>query len=470
MTVAFTGSQIEWIKSEREKLTGIKRKGKKCKPQRAYMHFDRFVALSDGFARDVINPKIIARHSFLPFISFEKITRKWEKAQDGSRRISKKPKVRNIRYAAHTDAIIFSWYAHLMGTMYEIELGQRGLNEVVVAFRKGPGPTYETVAEVIEFILNRGECSVLCFDIHGYYDNIDGPILKHKWLELIRNGQLSTQLPTDHYKIWRRHTNIEFIDLKKLRKHLGIKKGQLLPESKYCSPERFREIRGTLLDYQKTGIPQGSPLSPLLSNLYLMEFDEIIHRAVKASGGLYRRYCDDIIIVCPHHEKDNFQQLVCDTLRTEKLELKVEKTEILEFVSEPDGLHSVDIKTNHERNLQYLGIEFNGRNAYIRSSTVARFYRRLSHHVKFECGRYKYRKNVKKLPGPFLRKRRLYEKFTDLGKQNFLSYCKSVSQANTKSKIDAQINGKKAIKIVKRKIGYNLLSKAGKKAYRKNSR
>ncbi|MCR5324944.1 MAG: hypothetical protein K6E85_16935 [Lachnospiraceae bacterium] len=50
---------------------------------------------------------------------------------------------------------------------------------------------------------------------------------------------------------------------------------------------------------KRIGIHQGSSLSPILSNIYLMELDE----NMGLSGDLYYRYADDILILSKEHEK-----------------------------------------------------------------------------------------------------------------------------------------------------------------------
>ena len=48
----------------------------------------------------------------------------------------------------------------------------------------------------------------------------------------------------------------------------------------------------------QVGIPQGLPISAVLANLYLLDFDKnILDKVVKGKGGFYRRYSDDIIII-----------------------------------------------------------------------------------------------------------------------------------------------------------------------------
>jgi len=45
------------------------------------------------------------------------------------------------------------------------------------------------------------------------------------------------------------------------------------------------------------GIPQGAPISDLIANFYLLDFDQALHSYVQTINGVYRCYCDDILII-----------------------------------------------------------------------------------------------------------------------------------------------------------------------------
>jgi RNA-directed DNA polymerase len=51
----------------------------------------------------------------------------------------------------------------------------------------------------------------------------------------------------------------------------------------------------TLLTTYQGGLPQGAPTSPALSNLVNYQMDEALHRRAEATGGIYTRYCDDLV-------------------------------------------------------------------------------------------------------------------------------------------------------------------------------
>ena len=57
-------------------------------------------------------------------------------------------------------------------------------------------------------------------------------------------------------------------------------------------------------------LPQGSPLSPLLSNMLLVPFDFKMHYSIKHFGGTYTRYADDILISLPERKDLSFLERI----------------------------------------------------------------------------------------------------------------------------------------------------------------
>lgn len=76
---------------------------------------------------------------------------------------------------------------------------------------------------------------------------------------------------------------------------------------------------------RKIGIIQGSPLSPLLANIYLHPFDKAMHRA----GIRMIRYADDLLLLCRSEGRARHAlQHAQKQLATLKLELNPKKTQI----------------------------------------------------------------------------------------------------------------------------------------------
>jgi group II intron reverse transcriptase/maturase len=94
---------------------------------------------------------------------------------------------------------------------------------------------------------------------------------------------------------------------------------------------------GVSLTRLEKGIPQGSPVSPILANLFLDELDEeLLNKGYK-----YIRYADDFVILCKRPEEAKMAlQLSKDVL--EKLLLELDEEEIVSF----------------EHGFKYLGVIF----------------------------------------------------------------------------------------------------------------
>lgn len=76
------------------------------------------------------------------------------------------------------------------------------------------------------------------------------------------------------------------------------------------------------------GIPQGSPLSPLLSNLYLDHLDE----ALLENGLRLVRFADDFLVLCKSREQaENALDLTEDVLSELRLQINADKTRIVDF-------------------------------------------------------------------------------------------------------------------------------------------
>lgn len=76
------------------------------------------------------------------------------------------------------------------------------------------------------------------------------------------------------------------------------------------------------------GIAQGSPLSPLLANLYLDALDE----ALEGKGVRLVRFADDFVILCKKRDTaEEALTLAEDTLRAHGLELHSEDTRVIDF-------------------------------------------------------------------------------------------------------------------------------------------
>jgi RNA-directed DNA polymerase len=87
----------------------------------------------------------------------------------------------------------------------------------------------------------------------------------------------------------------------------------------------------------KLGVPQGGPLSPLLSNIYLNEVDRMLERAKKFTGSdgyqhiEYARWADDLVILISGHQQWDWvvakvYERLCEELAKLGVTINLEKT------------------------------------------------------------------------------------------------------------------------------------------------
>ncbi|WP_413204155.1 CRISPR-associated endonuclease Cas1 [Rhodospirillum sp. A1_3_36] len=82
------------------------------------------------------------------------------------------------------------------------------------------------------------------------------------------------------------------------------------------------------------GLPQGSPLSPLLSNLYLDDLDEAAQDAAFGPGVRLVRYADDFVLLCRTEARARaVLERVGETLAALGLSLNRDKTRVVSFDS-----------------------------------------------------------------------------------------------------------------------------------------
>jgi len=392
-----------------------KEKSRQVQGKGTYLHFDNRLKLTPALISYVTMPQKVAGHSFYPFIHGTLSVKKYDKAL---RKVKKKD--RDIYYAAHRDSLVYSWYSVILGEALENLLTKQNLSRNVIAYRKlivngqNASNTHFAV-QAFDFIKSYGECVTLAFDISHFFDNIDHVLLKEAWKSLLGVDEL----PLDHYKIFRTLTTFSYVDRKSIIRKLNLRLGKnIIFLKRYCTAKEFdTKIRSLIkVNDNKFGIPQGSPISALLSNIYLNKFDLGISNFINEKTGLYRRYSDDIIIVCRKDDANQAMQLVIDLLKEYKLQINDKKTEVVEFI-EDNGRLIVNADKSNRPKLQYLGYEFDGQNYYIRSSSISRYFRKMKRGVRAV-----FSKRIIDMRGNKRYLRSIYERYSHLGSSNFITY------------------------------------------------
>ncbi len=348
-------------------------------PVRPYKHVDPRPNREAATAL-VESPTAVARHGFLPFITFQKIERRFRRTEAGT---SIKQKIRRLAYCSNWDACVYGYYAELLRQPYERLLRARGLDDVVIGYRR-KGSNIAMALEAFREIASRRKCTAFAFDISAFFDNIDHATLKTNWCDVLGKERL----PDDHFQVFSELTNFIAVDRRALLRRLGYSasaKDSDLPGPPLCSIKKFRQVvRGDdgihtnllIKRRSKRGIPQGSPISAIAANISMLRFDGELNAAVVALEGSYRRYSDDILIIVPDVHRHKVRPLLDRLLGTSAGRLKTnDKTKETAF----------DLGKPPEeafRPLQYLGFLYDGERVLIRPNTIARYWRRIYKEVR----------------------------------------------------------------------------------------
>ncbi len=418
----------------------------------------------------VQNDKSIKKHSFLPLIHKCLIKRKYRadtvnlvRNKKGERiRFIDTPKIRNIYYASHIDSIVFSYYNYLISDKYDKLIKKKNFNESIVAYRKIPMAigsvnnkcNIDFAKSTFEFI-RRNESkklTAIVADVTAFFDNLDHKVLKKQWCKVLEKKTL----PDDHFNIFKALTNLHYVNGDQLYnsykgtmlvekgvpnsskakeiKRIKIKSNSYFKEKNavaYCTKDEFLSNNLNLIisAQNKKGIPQGSPISATLANVYMLDFDQEVFNRVEAVGGYYQRYSDDLIIVCEQQYEDAILKFIRDRVQNlARLEIHPSKTAVYRF-EEVDGVFKgfeIDEFTkehNYNRVLEYLGFSFDGQRVLIKNSGFSKFYRSMKRSFRKSTSLAKFSKN----PDKSLFKSRLYNRFTHRGAKRKLIYQPSSS-------------------------------------------
>lgn len=369
-----------------------------------YIHFDR--AISPKKIQKIANdPVAVSRHSFFPLLRFHE---QWTKFRSSQK--PKENKSRPIRYASRLDAAIYARYRYELSKYYEEALVKNGLFDVPIAYRRLPKQgggnkcNIDFARDVFSFIKDTGDCIVTVVDIKSYFESLDHNKIQSTWEQI-----LGRSLPEDHFAVFKSLTKYSIVDVEKLYDRLKIKEKvdtgsrrekrqrkidvlRSRGHRQICSPQEFRKVvAGSDAAYpsliQKNGfnfgIPQGTPISDLIANFYLIDFDTEINEHVSSLGGLYRRYSDDIIVVIPAQSVtsvDDMKHLLQTKIKSHGTQLQIQDKKVCigEFKMASGNLKYNYLLGDASKNgLEYLGFEYDGQRIKIKDSTLSNAWRKL---------------------------------------------------------------------------------------------
>lgn len=255
--------------------------------------------------------------------------------------------------------------------------------------------------------------AILAYDVTKFFDTLD-----HKLLKARLRGLLGVEsLPEDWFKVFRFMTKFRFVRLEDLR-------GQ--PDFLASLQRKTRDPIATIAEVKEAGvpihenpndygIPQGTPISATLSNLYMFDFDIELSAYCRSIRALYRRYSDDILVVCKVEHARAVEVKIESLLTADHLQISRDKTEVSEFDPANAALASKPAA-------QYLGFTFHGDGAAIRPSSLSRQWRKMRR--GFRRTRDVAAKAIAQGRASKVFTKKLRKRFTSVAARNFSSYAR----------------------------------------------
>jgi RNA-directed DNA polymerase len=382
---------------------------------RGYLHLD--MPVKPAFAAG-LNPARVAAHKWSPLIHYIK-TEKRYKVKERKTVAKERP----IMFASHRDSCILSKYsAHLVGLLDDW-YAVKGLNDTVIAYRSLGKSNYHFARRVEDFVRAHTSLTVMCFDVTGFFDNLDHKILKVR----LKWALGCDELAADWFAVFRTVTRYHYVHSDEIKKHDDLAKR--LRERKRHPLATITDLKALGVPIEKNlkmvGIPQGTPISASLSNLYMSRFDADMADEAAKRGALYQRYSDDILVACPPSRKDVLKALVAEKLMEHGLQLQGDKTDIVDLRTPA----SIDT-------FQYLGYQLGHVDARLRLKSLSRQWRTAKRAVaKTERVGLS---AIKRGKAKQIFTRKLHMRFTGAGGRNFLAYAERSAETLDSSAIRKQ--------------------------------
>lgn len=316
-----------------------------------------------------MDAEFVANHHFKPLIKYIKTTKRYKPSLNET-----VVKSRPIMYASHRDACILSYYSMVIGRLLDKLYLDWNLNKEIIAYRALGRANYHFSSEVYKIALHMAPCGILAFDVSKFFDTLDHKLLKERLKRVLGLNKL----PEDWFNIFRYITKFHYVDKDDLKSHDRFAASMTAPGSGQIAS--IKDIKAAGINFHQNplphaGIPQGTPISATMANLYMIDFDKSMQEFCQSIGGIYRRYSDDILIICPVEYVDIAESKFSELILLERLAISADKTEKVIFDTTTSKIYGT-------RSAQYLGFSFYPGGAGIRASSLSRQWRKMRRRVR----------------------------------------------------------------------------------------
>lgn len=410
----------------------------------------------------------ILKHSFYPFIHYEM---KFDKFNIKKNNGKKKAKIRQIYYCSHIDRYIYQRFGNCYNDFYNSYCQEKEFDKCSIAYRnnKKGKCNIHFAKDVFRFIKDKENCFIMVGDFTNFFDNLDHKYLKEK-LCIVSNQKKLTDV---QYKIFKSITRFSYLDIKDIADFLCIPQKKITTLKPRLTSSQLHNLKGKFLKHNKDdennwktyGIPQGSPISAIFANVYMIDFDEKLNEFTKKYKGLYRRYSDDFIIVIPNIKQEKFEDVAKNILgivnSIPNLTLENKKTAFYHYnqksLTPINNVLSGQINENSL--LNFLGFTFDGDTIKLRDKSITKYYYKLystiDRQIRLELKREN--NNPKNRKGVKHRRRAIIKKKSKLGAKiingkgtNFISYVKKCISLFPNEKAIIKVKDRSLDKISKR--------------------
>ncbi|MCI7056718.1 MAG: reverse transcriptase domain-containing protein [Selenomonas bovis] len=431
-------------------------------PTKRYPHFDKVIRFSEvkSYVRD---PGKVAIHSFFPLIHY--VIKSERCFRDP---ITARPKIkikkRDIMYAAHLDGYIYRYYADRLNAAYDRMAAKFDIDSVAIAYRdnKSGMSNIQFAREVFSFIVSHPRCFIRVGDFEHFFDTLNHAYLKNQIKKVLK----CELFPQDWYRVLQSVMRYSYIDREVIAPFYDKRSKHYFKSSKDYRKFRQEHVGVIKKNQKEYGIPQGTALSGVLANIYMLDVDRKIQQIVQSYGGLYRRYSDDTIIVIPMTEETSMAENSLDVKIQrwiDEAHLTEQKDKTKRFIYQ-DGVLCNDCNSGKKACIMdYLGFTFDGKIVKVRQKSIYKFERKACAAIHHAAA-IKKRKHLKKLPlrGAILRCYfpKGHKQGTHKSQSNFLTYLRRVTNDFRRERLSCE--PEQQVAKLKRKIN-NLYYRENKK-------